>query len=411
MDDLDKFTKCDVFTPERLCIQMVSKIHTNGTLLEPSVGTGNLLNCMDLNVYDKIDVYELKDEYLNQIQDVKVNKHNTDFIKADITEKYDNIIMNPPYIKVQDLSEAYRLYLKGHFDMLSEGMVDIYYAFIIKCLDVLNDDGIMVAITPNSYLYNKSALKMRKYLFNNCLIKEIIDFKDQKVFADVSVYCCITVFTKEKKKWLIYNDEKMLYSDLMINYSLFNFNTSDNVLKNVCKITNGIATLRDKIFIHNDKLFNEPCWKDLTNGPVNKYIIYPYINGKIIPDELFKQDNPLTYRYLMENKEELSKRDKGNKTYPEWYAYGRSQSIKYCDKICIYIPCFIEPANIKNSMFIKKGMLHQSCLCIEPNNESDITNIMSRIIANIDFITNNSSKRSGGWINISSRILYNITLD
>ena len=203
----------------------------------------------------------------------------------------------------------------------------------------------------------------------------------------------------------------MLYSDLMINYSLFNFNTSDNVLKNVCKITNGIATLRDKIFIHNDKLFNEPCWKDLTNGPVNKYIIYPYINGKIIPDELFKQDNPLTYRYLMENKEELSKRDKGNKTYPEWYAYGRSQSIKYCDKICIYIPCFIEPANIKNSMFIKKGMLHQSCLCIEPNNESDITNIMSRIIANIDFITNNSSKRSGGWINISSRILYNITLD
>jgi len=62
-------------------------------------------------------------------------------------------------------------------------------------------------------------------------------------------------------------------------------------------------------------------------------------------------------------------------------------------------------------MFIKNGMLFQGCLCIEPYNENDVDIIVNAIKKNINFISNNSSKRSGGWINISSRILYQIKLD
>jgi hypothetical protein len=269
----------------------------------------------------------------------------------------------------------------------------------------------MVSVTPNSYLYNKSSLKLRKYLFDNRYIEEIIDYGHEKIFDKVSVYCCITIFTKKKKEYIIYNDEKIFYHDIIKNYSLFNHNNKNcKTLKDICKIKNGIATLRDKIYIHTEKIYDEPCWKEITNSKCIKYIIYPYENGNIISEKKFKENNPQTYEYLLNNKDELSKRDKGNKKYPEWYAYGRSQSITFSSKKCIYISSFINPDNIKDNILIKKGLLHHSCLCIEPNNDKDIEKIISSIINNIDFVERNSSKRSGGWISLSSRILYQIIL-
>lgn len=423
--DLHKFIKCDVFTPENICEIMASKLHDSGTLLEPSIGTGNLLKYINTQNYT-IDAYEIKDTYLKELPKINMNINHEDFIKANIQKSYRNIIMNPPYIKMQDLSENYRSYIKSNFPMLKTGLVDIYYAFIIKCLSLLDGDGIMVAITPNSFLYNKSSHNLRKYLFENQYVDEIIDFQEQKVFPSVSVYCCISVFSKSKKEFILYNQKPISYKDINQNYSLFNIpntpnthgndknfvntNNESNIttLKDVCKITNGIATLRDKIYIHNTQFNNEPCWKIVTNGHEDKYIIYPYFNGKIINEKDFKTNNPETYTYLENNKEELQKRDKGKKKYPEWYAYGRSQSILYSTKTCIYISSFLDPNKISKYLYTKKGTLHHNCLCIEPKNEDDIPDIIDAIKNNIQYISNNSAKRSAGWINISSRILYEV---
>jgi hypothetical protein len=145
------------------------------------------------------------------------------------------------------------------------------------------------------------------------------------------------------KSHLIYNDTPIAYNDIVKNYSLFNFNSSENTLKTLCIIRNGIATLRNNVYIHSTKLYDEPCWKQITNGSSTKFIIYPYIDGKIIDEDTFKRDNALTFEYLVKNKDELEKRDNGKKTYPTWYAYGRSQSIKYVKKKCIYIPLLYRP--------------------------------------------------------------------
>lgn len=424
--DLHKFIKCDVFTPDIICKLMASKLHDSGSLLEPSIGTGNLLKYVNIDNYT-IDAYEIKDTYLKALPYTKINTYHEDFIKANIQKSYKNIVMNPPYIKIQDLSESYRSYIKSNFSILKTGLVDIYYAFIIKCLSLLDDDGIMVAITPNSYLYNKSSHKLRKYLFENHYVQEIIDYKDQKVFPNVSVYCCITIFSKHNKKSLLYNNEPILYKNINQNYSLFNItnpcveiqnniDSSNNentvntqiTLKDVCKITNGIATLRDKIYIHNSPLNDEPCWEIVTNGNQDKNIIYPYNNGKIINETDFKTNNPQTYIYLENHKDELQKRDKGKKTYPAWYAYGRSQSILYSTKTCVYVSSFLDPRKISEYLHIRQGTLHHNCLCIEAKNENDLPDIIDAIKNNIQFISNNSAKRSGGWINISSRILYQV---
>jgi tRNA1(Val) A37 N6-methylase TrmN6 len=98
---------------------MSQKINNSGTLLEPSVGSGNLLKYLDLSKYSSIDLYELKKEYLDiTIDSNNISKINDDFLRVPIIKKYDNIIMNPPYIKVQDLSTEYRAFLKSNFNYL-----------------------------------------------------------------------------------------------------------------------------------------------------------------------------------------------------------------------------------------------------------------------------------------------------
>jgi hypothetical protein len=284
----------------------------------------------------------------------------------------------------------------------------------------------MVAITPNTYLYNKSAINLRKYLIKNKLIQEIIDFKSTKVFPNISTYCCITIFTLKQKDFLTYNNNIINYNSILEpTYNLFSQEHNNNIpnnnipnnniinnnkikLNDICNIKNGIATLRDKIFIHKIKKYEEPCWKVITNAYEDMWIIYPYNEkGKILEEEEFKNNNPLTYLFLEENKVELSKRDKGHKTYPKWYAYGRTQSIqKPQSSYVLYIPTFIDPLNITYK--IDQSKLCVSCLSIEINNNNNkftLQNVIEVIKKNIDYIKNNSSKRGGGWISLSGTIL------
>ena len=409
MDEhLLQFNKCDVFTPSKIAQLMSEKLKKGGKLLEPAVGTGDLLKFINSHDYDEIDVYDIKEKYLATIEKENVNKHLADFVQTEIDKSYDNIILNPPYIRIQDLSPEYREYIKTNFSQLEHGLVDLYYVFLIKCLSLLKEDGIMVAITPNSYLYNKSALALRKYLLTNKYIEEIIDYQSEKVFDKISVYCCITIFTKKNKNSLIYNNKVINYEDLdNKDYSLFSHKEEGKTLRDICKIRNGIATLRDKIFIHPTPLFEEPCWQKVSNSKEIKYIIHPYQEGVIIAEEKFKEHNPQTYQYLFAHKDELAQRDKGNKKYPIWYAYGRSQSLlKSKAKQIILLPTFMDPENI---ILVKSDpILFYGCLCIEAYEQKDLSLIEKSIINNFDQIVEKSSKRGGGWINVSSRILYDL---
>lgn len=409
---LSDFSKSNVFTPGPICQLMSSKLHSSGSLLDPCVGTGNLLKFLDLSRYGKIDVYDIQKKYLNKITDKNINKFNLDFLKSNLSQKYKNIILNPPYIKVQDLPIEYREFLRNKFYLLNKGAVDIYYAFILKCLNQLRDDGRMVCITPNSYFYNKSALPLRRYLLQNQYIQEIIDFGTEKVFTNTSIYCCITIFTKTPKDFIIYNGRKIKMEDITPPiYNIFQIKTdSKQTLRNLCKIRNGLATLRDKIYIHDQKLYDEPCWRPITNAKDIKYIIYPYSKiGKVMDEEQFKKVNPQTYEYLLPYKEELGQRDKGKKIYPEWYSYGRTQSLVPSQKKeVIYLPSFANPDKLK--FHISPPLLFYSCLCIEPYNTDDIGKIKNTILQNIDVLKSLSSKRAGGWITLSSRNIYQLPL-
>jgi len=67
---------------------------------------------------------------------------------------------------------------------------------------------------------------------------------------------------------------------------------------------------------------------------------------KIIDEKNLKSDYPFTYKYLLNHKKILSERDKGNRDYEEWYAFGRNQALLVSGhKLLLpYItssPCFV----------------------------------------------------------------------
>ncbi len=65
-----------------------------------------------------------------------------------------------------------------------------------------------------------------------------------------------------------------------------------------------------KIILGNDNLFNE-----------NKVVL------KIMNEDFLESNFPFAYKYLLTQKEILSKRDKGNKKYDKWYSFGRNQAL------------------------------------------------------------------------------------
>ena len=67
---------------------------------------------------------------------------------------------------------------------------------------------------------------------------------------------------------------------------------------------------------------------------------------KIIDEAHFKNNYPNAYKYLLFHKDELSLRDKGERDYEKWYAFGRNQALTLHGYKLLFpyissAPCFV----------------------------------------------------------------------
>lgn len=394
--------KFDIFTPDLISKEMASHFpKTVDLLLEPSIGSGNLLTYVK---YTKCIGYDINADYTSKIkQNVEIRHEN--FILADVVERFDGIIMNPPYLRFQEMPDDMRLYITNNFPELSSGNIDLYLAFVMKAFRCLSDDGKLVAIVPASYLYNVSSKKFRNFILENKHLNYVKNFEDVKVFSDADVYCSILVLTKKPNDSYVY--ETLTTKTTKTHDQEILSETEGVPFETYCeKITNGIATLADKVFIQKDKLFDEPCWKPIykISTQETRWILYPYnSDGVIIPEEQFLKTNPLSYAYLLRNKEILMNRDKGKKTYKAWYAFGREQSIKVPTKQCLFVPTM--SSETLDKVCVKDPILFYSGICIIPS--IDATVLHTKMMKSSQSLCELCSKRSGKWINITVGVLRN----
>ncbi|MCE1246520.1 MAG: Eco57I restriction-modification methylase domain-containing protein [Firmicutes bacterium] len=106
-----------------------------------------------------------------------------------IETKFDFILGNPPYFTIGGGGKGksrtdYHNLLKNHnvFSGWFRSQSDIFYYFIIGSLKLLNPGGTLSFITPSYWMENEHADELRKYLSEECSIREIVRFEPIKVF-------------------------------------------------------------------------------------------------------------------------------------------------------------------------------------------------------------------------------------
>lgn len=316
------------------------------------------------------------------IEETDFNLYQKDSLKSNWKSKFEIIVGNPPYVKYQDLSDDNRNYLIKHWDTISNGTFNLYFAFFELGYNLLKENGKLGYITPNNYFTSLAGLSLRKYFLNKKCLNRIVDFRHKKVF-EAQTYTAISFINKKENDAVLYDkikdeqscDNFLLSANGSPNYindlnvkkwRLLKTDDRKNIkiietigtpIKQLFNIAVGIATLKDEVFFVDAKNERDGfIIKETDNGtfliekeitkPVYKIsqfksqeeiekntlrIITPYIikekSATPIEEKDFQKKYPNCYAYLLSEKTKLDSRDKGKANYTPFYIWGRTQGI------------------------------------------------------------------------------------
>lgn len=356
----------------------------------------------------------------------------------DFDGKMDYVVGNPPYCNVHHLPKEIYKILKENYGFCTDGMTDLYIGFFEKGIKILNENGILGYITPNSWLTSKAGEKLRRTLYKQDILSKIYNFDTDKIFDNATTFTCITILDKNmNNKIKTYHgsfDEVneccfIDKEDLYINDKIFT-GIENNIIKNILEykvkdkdeqfvVKNGLATLKDKLFVieKSDKDASIDAYVELYCDTVidcvkaskgeYKHIIYPYdCNG-----------NPLKYDelclYTLNLLKQRAERLDINTNETNWYLYGRTQAIKDTNKYRISCNNIIRDRNdiilrqlppktavysgyyiIRNGMIQSKEGMKQLFHQVEDALKTDLF---------IDYIKSIGKSKNGGYYTFSTK--------
>jgi Predicted O-methyltransferase len=136
-----------VKTPKEVANLMVklSTIPKDGLILDSGCGDGVFLEELRREGYKNCLGIEIDEELYKVCVSKNLNVILGDFLTYGFKEKFDLIIGNPPYAHFNQLPKQVADNVK-RIIKTAEG--DIYYAFIIKAINLLKENGELIYIVP-----------------------------------------------------------------------------------------------------------------------------------------------------------------------------------------------------------------------------------------------------------------------
>lgn len=189
-----------VFTPQHIVSDMLSLVqsvkHTqNPRFLEPSCGNGAFWQNLPSNkVGIEIDTNALK-QFANLDFKTQDKLLNIDFFSYPVSEKFDTIIGNPPYVRYQDILDSTKALLKP-FSAIFDMRTNLYLFFIYKCVLHLKEHGELIFITPRDFLKSTASVKLNEFLFAQGSITDFVELGDKRIFDKAQPNCVIWRFEK-----------------------------------------------------------------------------------------------------------------------------------------------------------------------------------------------------------------------
>lgn len=190
-----------VFTKDNVARYMVSlfDLPKQATIMDPCYGAGSFLNALLLDEYINVTACEMDTSLFENSKDkyCKYKLLNIDFLKYDVSDKFDGIIMNPPYIRQEKIDELEPYGITKEIlrtNPIFTGLpstANMYMYFIIKAIDVLRYGGQMIVIFPSSWMNARSGVEFQKIMLSKCGVEKQIhihgDVFEQDALVEVVI--------------------------------------------------------------------------------------------------------------------------------------------------------------------------------------------------------------------------------
>ena len=303
------------FTPLPIATFMSKWVSECPSVLDPAVGNNvffELLSKSNNNcTFTGFEIDSCIFEFFH-LEDPSIR--NEDFLLSEWNSKYDGIICNPPYNRFQSIKERDLIfdYFEQNTGVRFTRYTNQCILFLIKCIYQLKPNGKLAFIIPNEFLNSKYGDAVKNILIERKLISSIINFK-QSVFDDALTTCCILLLDYSPKNEFTYitlNEvqdistidisnldstefgKKVSYLTLKPSSKWINELENENnidyahlvPMKNVCKISRGLATGDNDYF-----LFNES--KRIQFNLKQSQMLPCVSSSKDIPYVIFDQDS------------------------------------------------------------------------------------------------------------------------
>lgn len=216
--------------------------------MDPCVGPGIFVAKLLESGIDKCQIYtfDINTDYKSEIEKFGVSFKKQDTLLAlypDSYNEFDIILGNPPYLnKASAYVKKNKAKLRKIYGKINAH--ETYSMFLVNSIWRLKEGGKLGFITSDSFLTLSTHKKLRKFILNNCLIKEILLapkslFSNQKVSTN-SVIIILMKCTGHKNKIIRennvmkliprvnseddYKSPKEIYELKQVKYNSFPFN-------------------------------------------------------------------------------------------------------------------------------------------------------------------------------------------
>lgn len=378
-----------------------------------------------------------------------------DFAREDWDARYtrfDVVVGNPPYVCSRNLSAETHAKL-SNYEVCSSGHPDLYIPFFQIAIEMLNDGGRLGYITMNTFMRSVNGRAVRKYFSRNRYEISVVDFRGYQVFDSKNTYTCLFYLDKHHTAENIHyavNEQGNLTDDVHYTmvpfaalddekgWTLNNFDETTAIeavgiqIKDYCPSRHGIATLSNDTYIFKpvaeDDMFyflesdgvrysiERKICRDIVNpnklnstdalNSLYEKAIYPYHveDGRAIIYSPVEMENlfPNAYAYLRTKRPILLGRDKGDTNdYPQWYAYGRTQSL-VMPRFKLFFPKFANKS-LKCAICDAPDLLLYNGLAFINNDDRKLLILKAIIESNLfwNYIQANGKPYSSGYYSLS----------
>lgn len=279
-----------IFTSPILAKFMISLLEENinpkSKILDPCIGPNTFFKALPEEVSNcylkgiEIDKNLINDEIQKYYNDTKRTLIQGSFFDLDSTEKFDLIIQNPPYVRQELLANGVNSKSNIKNDLLSSfstvpSQSNLYIYFLLKSILHLNENGIMVAVIYDSWLYSSFGIFLKESFLKLGHLTSIYHFK-KSAFDNAEVGATVIKFVKSKnnKKSTSYyslndlNDLKT-YNGLTDKPHNLNPNELITYSFNIASVIN----FKSKLFQTLNSIVSQPIQRG-TSAIINNHFIF-----------------------------------------------------------------------------------------------------------------------------------------